>query len=60
MTLILATMIYVNRVRFGFDDERVLVVPFAGLVVFLMIIGRAIGHAEASRGESSAESQTKR
>jgi hypothetical protein len=58
--LILAMMIYVNRVRFGFDDERVLVVPFVGLVVLLMIIGRAVGHAKANREESSAGSKTTR
>lgn len=58
--LILTMMIYVNRVKFGFDDERVLVVPFVGLVVLLMIIGRAVGHAKANREESSASSKTTR
>jgi hypothetical protein len=58
--LILALMIYANRVRFGFDDERVLVVPFVGLVVLSMIVGRAVGHAKANREESSAGSKTTR
>jgi hypothetical protein len=58
--LILMMMIYVSRVRFGFDDERVVVAPFAGLVVLLMIIGRAVGHAKANREESSTASKTTR
>src|ERR1700736_5810222 len=40
MGIILSTLIYGNRVRFGFDDPRVMVIPFAGLVAFLLIIGR--------------------
>ena len=55
--LILATMIYVNRVTFGFDDGRVLIVPFVGLVVLLMIIGRAAGQAKANSNEASAGSK---
>jgi len=41
--------IYNNRAKIGFDDPKVVVIPFAGLVAILLIIGRAVGHAESNR-----------
>ena len=59
MGLVLATMIYTNRVTFGFDDERVMLIPFVGLIVLLLIAGRLAGHAKSNR-EMSPESKTAR
>jgi hypothetical protein len=57
--LVLATMIYTNRATFGFDDERVMVIPFVGLMMLLLIVGRLVGHTKANR-EMSPESKTAR
>jgi hypothetical protein len=45
MGVILFALIYGNRVRFGFDDPKVMVIPFAVLAVISLFIGRMIGRA---------------
>ena len=49
MGIVFFGFIYNNRVKIGFDDPKVVVIPFAGLVAIFLIIGRAVGHAESNR-----------
>lgn len=47
--LVLLIVVYVRRATFGFDDPRIVVPAFAGLVVFFLLLGRAVGVAEQYR-----------
>jgi hypothetical protein len=49
VSLALLTLMYVKGTKFGFDDPRIIVPFFAGFVIFLLIIGRAVGYAEQNR-----------
>lgn len=44
MGIVMFLFLYGNRVKIGFDDERILVFPFALLVVMFLVIARVIGH----------------
>jgi hypothetical protein len=46
---ILLMLIYDNRVRIGFDDPKMLVIPFAFLVVLSLLVGRVIGYVLSHR-----------
>jgi hypothetical protein len=50
MGVILFTLIYGSRAKFGFDDPKIMVIPFAALVVVLLIVSRVVGHV-TSNGE---------
>jgi hypothetical protein len=52
--LVLGTLMYESSITLGFDDERVLVVPFVGLIVLLLAIGRLVGRSKAKNDEFSA------
>jgi hypothetical protein len=47
--VVLLTLIYDNRLKIGFDDPKGLVIPFAFLVVFSLLVGRLIGYAARNR-----------
>jgi hypothetical protein len=47
--VILLILIYDNRVRIGFDDPKMLVIPFAFLVVLSLLVGRVIGYVASHR-----------
>jgi hypothetical protein len=47
--VILSALIYGNRVKFGFDDPKVLVIPFAILVVISLFIGGVMGRFASNR-----------
>jgi hypothetical protein len=47
--VILFVLIYGNRVKIGFDDPKIMVIPFAVLVAILLFIGRVIGHVASNR-----------
>lgn len=51
--IILLMLIYDNRVRIGFDDPKMLVIPFGFLTVLSLLIGRVIGYVASSRQSSS-------
>jgi hypothetical protein len=50
MGVIFFVLIYGNLVKIGFDDPKIMVIPFAVLVAILLFIGRVIGHV-ASNGQ---------
>ena len=47
--VILLMLIYDNRVRIGFDDPKMLVIPFGFLVVLSLLVGRVIGYVASQR-----------
>jgi hypothetical protein len=53
--VILLVLIYDNRVRIGFDDPKMLVIPFGFLVVLSLLIGRVIGYVASTRQSSSSQ-----
>ncbi len=52
--VILLTLIYGNRVRIGFDDPKIMAIPFGFLVVLSLLIGRVIGYVASNRQSSSS------
>jgi hypothetical protein len=49
MGVILFLLIYGNLVKIGFDDPKIMIIPFAVLVAILLFIGRVIGHVASNR-----------
>ena len=41
--IVMFLFLYGNRVKMGFDDERIAVFPFALLVIMFLVIARVIG-----------------
>jgi len=53
--VILLMLIYGNRVRIGFDDPKIMVIPFGFLVLLSLLIGRVIGYVASNRHSSSSQ-----
>ena len=53
--LILLILIYGNRVRIGFDDPKIMVIPFGFPVLLSLLIGRVIGYVASNRQPSSSQ-----
>jgi hypothetical protein len=47
--VILLLLIYGNRVKIGFDDPKIMIIPFGLLVVLSLLIGRVIGYVALNR-----------
>jgi len=41
-------LIYGNRAKFGFDDPKIMVFPFALIVILLLVVGRVVGKVRQS------------
>jgi ABC-type uncharacterized transport system permease subunit len=47
--VIFFVLIYGNRAQMGFDDPKIMVIPFALAVTVLLLIGRAVGYIRQER-----------